>query len=1034
MSEPKKSRAEIRLKKLHLSALVVLALILAAVLIIDPAEKETVITQQNSPTSLALKASHALKHQKPNILPKRSKPNFAKSDKPGVQQHAKSSNIKLIPSTAATSPYKSKPKKIHTQRLTNKPVGPQQKPQISNRDKKVASLKKSQERFKTTDKKTIKIKTTDIVSKNQKKRAPKNNRSTKFGAKKSIKPIAKAGAKQKNTSKARVTSLSFSEKTANDDSSTTASTFSTQPSVQNEPYSDDYVETAFDLFVGGNYYGFVMLKYNDNWIEILNPQEAIALLPLIRNRQTMLPLFAGLILDSREIPELGSLTVDYNNFAINVTIAPEQALQVKVDKKKGEAYEGSPTFLMRMGVKGNKPIDVVNDSSRFSFTNSTRFAYNQYRVLTSGNYSDFDSEYKLDTFQGEADFSLFEEPLTAAAGLIDVPGQMFASSVNIYGMSLFTNHKLYARDPLLSSNEIEVFVPTRALVEIFKNDSENGVVLYSRMHDFGHTQIDTTKFPRGSYPVVIVVSVDGIERARYTEQFYKYEEILPRETLDINLTYGNFRDNLDQYNLPVFYGSVRTRISHDLEGSFSIYTIDSRTIFSQSIKKIFSTENLGEFTFSLTLSESNSKSLLGFSTDLRWRGETTSATLYFSKSFSDLPIYQQDIEVISFQERETLNINISRNFTIFNRSLNCSFKGQYRDDQYTGVSYRYGPLLRFIPYRGKRTSIILTAQHDWTKSGEETRFQANLTYRYDPVTVGSNYNTTYKPLQQATSWQHYVQYTGNEKSSDRWKNLSAKAVYNNSKTEHDNGIITENQVSNYNVSYDGSSLQASGYLNKSSGEQGGYFGGEVLSTLVAGSNDLVKMAGSVPIGSGIIAISLLGDIDDAKLISVMVNGNHKAYINTGEIAFIEAPVYKTSKIEIRDANPKKGAFIKIIDPFTEVTPYPGNIVHRSFEIAKLAIISGTLLKQDGSPVASLFFETGYEPAYTDSDGNFIVEMPIRFSEKQFDFIARDQLCTFEIAKVPEDSLVEVGNVSCRLANDDELRLVRAMHDETRIYD
>ncbi len=777
-----------------------------------------------------------------------------------------------------------------------------------------------------------------------------------------------------------------------------------------------------------------MLKYNDNWIELFNPQEAIALLPLIRNRQTMLPLFEGRIIDSREIPELGSLTVNYNNFAINVTIAPEQALQVKVDKKKGKAYEGSPTFLMRIGVKGNKPIDVADDSSRFSFTNSTRFAYNQYRVLTSGNYSDFDSEYKLDTLQGEADFSLFEEPLTTAAGLIDVPGQMFASSVNIYGVSLFTNHKLYARDPLLSSNELEVFVPTRALVEIFKNDSETGVVLYSRMHDFGHTQIDTTKFPRGSYPVVIVVSVDGVERARYTEQFYKYEEILPRETLDINLTYGNFRDNLDEYNLPVFYGSIRSRIANDLEGSFSIYTIDNRTIFSQSIKKIFPTDNLGEFTFSLTLSESNSKSLLGFSTDVRWRGETTSASFYYSKSFADQPIYHQGIEVISFNEREAINVNVSRNFTIFKRSLNFSFKGQYRDDQYAGVSYRYGPLLRFIPYRGKRTSVILTAQHDWTKTGEETRFQANISYRYDPVTVGSNYNQTQKPSQESTSWQHYVQYTGNEKSSGRLKNLSAKAIYNKSETQQQNGITSENQMTNYNVFYDGSSLQASGYLNKSSGEQGGYFGGELLSTLIAGSNDLVQMAGSVPIGSGIIAISLLGDVDDEKLISVMVNGNHKAYINTGEVAFIEAPVYKTSKIEIRDANPKKGAFIKIADPFTDVTPYPGNIVHRSFEIAKLAIISGTLLKENGSAVANLFFETGYEPAYTDDEGNFIVEMPIRFSEKQFDFIARDRLCTFEIPKVPKDSLVEVGNVSCKLANDDELRMVRTMHDETRIYD
>ena len=1052
MSEQAKSRAEIRFKKLFLPLLILLLSASTALFYYHKDQKELLLpkkntTQNNSatiPSTKSAKITEQHHDDKPiSSLEEKAKEEIVaeNNSKPASQITFPKTNI---PQKEKSSSNKATKSKVAPETVIKTVPIKATKPSI----KRNAPDKKDDKQQKLIAQANMLSQTVTVLEPHKPKDPPPkaaNKKKSKIIKKSEGKHRTKAAmqadilstAKIKTTTSARVTSLSNTEKKVPENSSIkpTHNLKKTSPEpAEEQDISEDYIETAFDLFVGGNYFGFVMLKYNDNWIELLDPQEAIALLPLIKNRQTMLPLFEGQITNKREIPELGNIEVDYNNFAINVTIAPEQALEVKVDKKKSGEYEGSPTFLTRLGIKGNKPIDVVDDSSRFSATNNTRFAYNQYRLQTSGSFSDFDNEYKLDTFQGEADFELFEAPLTVAGGLLDTPGQLFASSVNIFGISLFSNHKLYANDPLLKSNELEVFVPTRALVEVFKNDSETGVVLYSRMHDFGHTQIDTRKFPRGSYPIVIIISVDGIERARYNEQFYKYEEILPRETVDLYLSFGKLRDNLKEVDFPVFFGSIRTRLWHDLEGSFSFYTLDDRTILSQSLKKIFNTKTMGEFTVKFTLSESNSTSILGHETDLRWRGKSTSASIKYSKSFSDDTINYQDLDVLSFKEKDAINLSISRNFTVWNRTLNLSIKGQYRDNQDTGITYRYGPSVRFTPYRGKQTNIIISAQHDYTHTGNETRFQANLTYRLDPITIGSFYNRAKQPSQTATNWQQYLQYTGNEKSYGKLKNVSAKAVYSASQSQQSDGKDSKTAIKNLNVAYEGSTIQSGAYFNKSSGEQGGYFGGELLTTFVAGSNNLMQMAGSVPIGSGIIAISLEGDIDDEKLISVLINGNRKAYIKTGEVAFIEAPVYKTSKVEIRDATPKKGAFIKIVNPYTEVTPYPGNIVHRSFEIARLAIISGSLLKENGEPVSNLFFETGYEPAYTDSDGLFIIEMPIRASEKQFDFIARDHICTFDIPKVPKDSLVEVGDVQCRLANQDELRLIRTMHDETRIYD
>ena len=71
MSEPKNSQAEIRFKKLYLSALVILIITLAAVLYIDPTQKETAQLQLAPKTSSPLSEQPKTSHKaQPDTLPK----------------------------------------------------------------------------------------------------------------------------------------------------------------------------------------------------------------------------------------------------------------------------------------------------------------------------------------------------------------------------------------------------------------------------------------------------------------------------------------------------------------------------------------------------------------------------------------------------------------------------------------------------------------------------------------------------------------------------------------------------------------------------------------------------------------------------------------------------------------------------------------------------------------------------------------------------------------------------------------------------
>lgn len=983
-------------------------------------------------TSLQTKPSPA-KATSSVSTPVQPKPELKNQDNKSLRKHTKSSAKKQI-----SNPYK-----IKQEPADQKPI---------NKQKQIA--KNTHEEIIKKTAATTQTKNNTSGKSISRKNASKKKHSSQTTLKNTSKHKSKSQQKTKQKTllkdektKIRVTSLNGTKNPSLDAKQLSTTTPSYDKNLEpnnsskNETteINEDFIETAFDLFVGGNYFGFVLVKYNDDWIELLDPQEAIYLLPLVRNRQNMLPLFQGRISSLREMDGIGTITIDNNNFAIMANIAPEQALDVSIDIKKTTSFEGSPTFLTRLEAKGSRPLDTEDSEdsesggSRFSIANNTRFAYSQHRVLTSGTYTDTESDYNLRTLQAETDFAALDTPLTIAGGLLDTPGQFFASSLDIVGASISSNRNLYSNDPLLKSNQLEVFVPTRALVEVFKNDAESGEVLFSRMLDFGHTQIDTRKFPRGSYPVVIVISVDGIERSRHIERFYKYEEIMPRERIDINFSLGKFRDNLDFYDTPILFTSLRARITDYLEGNASIYTIDDRIILSQGLKGIYQTVGLGKYSFEFTLSESNSEALLGYWANLDWKGSNISTSLSYSKAFKDEPIISDGITLLDFSSKERVNFSLSRPFQLGKRSLNFTFKGQYSNNQDTPDTYRYGPSIRFSPYRDRNTSITLTAQHDWTDSGDQTRLFLGLTYRLDNMTAASYINLSKQKERMNSSWQNSIQYKGNEKSPAALRNITAKALYMINKSSSTNSDDTKTTVKNLNMKYEGTMLKGGLYLNKTSASGGGNWGGEIVSTFVAGSNNILQMTGSVPIGSAVVAIRINGQADSEKLISVLINGNHKAYINIGETAFIEAPVYKKSKIEIRDADPKKGAFIKIVNPHTTVTPYPGNILSRSFDIARLAIISGSLFNADGTPVANLFFETGSEPAYTDSNGEFIVEMPIRANEKEFDFIVRDQLCSFEVPEVGKDMLIEVGKVKCQQTNKSELKLIRAVHDETRVY-
>jgi hypothetical protein len=796
-----------------------------------------------------------------------------------------------------------------------------------------------------------------------------------------------------------------------------------------EKEDNQWVETALDLTVGGNYYGLINVKYGDGWIELIEPQEALYLLPSVQDRQALLPLFEGRIVESREIPALGTLKVDLDQFALVVTLAPEQTLSRTVNILDNPVYEGAFSAVTRLAAAGSESFGDSINSRRLSANHYTRLSYYQHRLIASGSWNDLDDKYDLRSLQSETDIEIRERPLTLSGGLLTVPGQPFASSVSIVGVSVATNRERYIDNPLLSANRLEVFVPTRARVEVFRNSAASGDLIYSRMMDFGNVELDTSRFPSGSYPVEIVVSVEGVEQSRQTQQFYKYQSILPREQIDLNLSIGSIREQLDIYSIPVAYGSFRKRLRDWLEGSFSAYLIDDRLILNQGIKGFHDTPLFQELSYDFNLSQSSSGQLLGYQTTLRWRTKGVHTTLDYFRSLDDTAITHRNRTLLTFPERERISLSLSGNTQLWDRPLSLTFNARRSHTSDAASTWRIGPGFRYTAFNNRDLNIALSGQHDWTDQDSELRLALSLTWRLDRFSAGSTIDQTRLNSRTTTNWQNSLRYEGDQESPGWLKQVTARAQMNTNQVSTA-GSDTSQTIARLDGQYTGNRVEANAFYNRSSSTRSGSYGGELASTLVAGSDDLWHITRAVQMGTALVAITLNGEPDPNSMVDIQVGGGKRDWMRIGETRFIEVPIYKTTRIELKEAT-QNNAFLRIMNPVTQVTPYPGNVLRRTFHVARLMMVEGRLIDASGEPIADSFFESGDEPAYTDSDGYFIVEMPIQYGGGELSFIARRQLCRFEVLPEADQLIANAGDIQCESVDRSVLDQVRAEHDRTR---
>ena len=798
--------------------------------------------------------------------------------------------------------------------------------------------------------------------------------------------------------------------------------------------------TAFDFFVGGRYIGLAYGFFGKNWIALETPSDILPLLPAVKDRNALLPLFSGIINEPRQIKGVGSLRTDINSFQIHLDVA--EALSLTNDVSDMESLPKPKKILAlrnKFILTGSTSFDVEDSQGHGSLNHNTLFGRGRTRVSSIGTYNEATGNYEIVAASVDRDLKYFNQHMTLSNGLLETSGQQFARSLSILGIRLGSNRTLVDRDPLLKASRIEVFIPTRSRLDIFKAPQNSGRLLYSSISEFGTSEIDTRSFPLGTYNIEIVLSDSKGNVQSEIRPFTKSTHLAPRVHPEISFELGTIRDKLHFTDQPVGFASIRKRLLDWADGSISFYSSTDAFIVETSSNIEFSAQVFqlpGDMKSNLNLSISH-HGLLGASTYLEWNDQKYSGRIAASKSFNKIivedeaenidltpiennadllnqSLFENEIDpatslatALNLQARETINLNLSGPIAFRQNTGRLLFNCFWSQNDKQPSNYYFGPELSFNVFKKYKYRTELKMQWITNKDTDANFF----------ISISTQSKKSKNPKQSQISFvnnssgyaldaQASLNLRGKDSAQAWRKNLDANS------TLHLDDIASDYQklkVSmNNNIQYSGPWVSANTYLNTNLNNFSGHLGGEISSTIIWNEEGILEASGEkMSREKALLVVQAKGE-GNSRL-SIQVDRSHKAFIYPGEKVIISIPTYKTSTIQLtaRDETP-----ILIKEAQRSLTAYPGNVFEEVFYFQKMLLIFGRLVDRSGEPIINRRFISPGGVSYTDDEGYFDIEAP--GAEKDTFIIETKKMrCSTTLENLaPDDIFYEMGGIVC----------------------
>ena len=785
--------------------------------------------------------------------------------------------------------------------------------------------------------------------------------------------------------------------------------------------SDQEIEeefSAFDLYIGGDYYGYVFAFFTERAFRFDNIDDVVNLIPLDSDKDPayLKTLLSGTINEERVIEDIGSVYVDIESFEIEIEFFEEFSPKRDVSALKAlPPPESGISFRNELVGAGSASTENGFDSENLTLNHDTLLSFGRTNIVSRGSVSSA-AGYEVTDAAVSQEVKAFGQEVVGSVGLLETMGQRFSRSIDFYGFSLKTNERLFFRDEQNQASRVEIFLQSRSRVEVFRDSEASGRTLLSRIMDFGTTVLDTRNFPEGSYNIEIVITDSNGKVNREIRPFSKTDRLIPKGVPEINVSAGIIRDDdLRTTQQGVLFGAYTKRLTDHLQTEGSVLAIQDDILFEAEITTerpydFFGFAGLNET--KLTIGVNDKADLTGIDFSSQFRADKSTFLVSASKAYNrDVSFDQRQGNLISpyLSAREAVNMNYSRPFSTFNKTWRFNLNGQWSRTPTVGIRYRYGPEITIPVYNSRTVTAEFKLQH--TETDDDHLTLASMTWRRNKGAFQQNHAISYRGSKDEKAIVANAGMVFDGRQGDYNSFLKNTSVFAGLRL--DPALSNADQEATFadiDADYYGKKARISAFFNNNFSTSTGRYGGEFQNTVLWSPKSGFSYSGAnISSENAYVSVKLEGV--KGEEVALSVNGITKAYGYTGETLIVEIPTYRTSTLTAFTVN---DTLAKIKGRGYEVVGYPGNLLHRIFVAQKSFFIMGRLVDLSGKALINARFKEGLNVYYTDEDGYFYFEY--LSGDQGSDVLLETQnfICGFALGESDRQGLVnDVSDVVCK---------------------
>ncbi len=761
--------------------------------------------------------------------------------------------------------------------------------------------------------------------------------------------------------------------------------------------------TAFDIYLGENNKGIATAKYSSQGdLQFEDPNEVVSLLQVDFAQMVpeLIPLFSGVIAKERTLPNVGSLQIDVNSFQVRVL------LNEKFFKNKSTSVTSYIVQSNHVGAFKISPRIIISQDALgeevYSYNLSSSYGIGDFSLLYRES-----QQHSQDEVYRELDFAKLNyvrKDIVSSVGYLETSSALLAPSQKILGFSIATEQLLLSDSNDMRGSRFELYVPIRSRVNFFKE----GQLIDSQILSQGKQEVDTSRFPQGSYFVDVVIEgvggLDGTKRVYYAKSGYLVPRGNPQLSLDIGRNRTHYKIE-DKYHYQLQY---RTRLNEVSDLTFASYGnqhdqtyIFGFTGFYRETLLLAST-SWGESS-SLGLNIGLSGTFLGLNLSADFERSNLISTeqerVYPIDTVVDptepLP-FMRDTKLVN---RERLSLVASKSFDWFDvRYQHITVKEEQKNIQKMNALWSRVSLI-------ENSQDTLYAEVGVQKDIKDEVYFIGLSWqtRRGPFSLTNSAVERFGDFEQKTSVRNGLSYQDMHSRSGLGSRIAVNHQLDWSDSEnYSDGFFGEYE---YGTRWGDFGIGTSIYKTPFTTTSGRRLS---LGTSLIINNKGEFATGPSDLGESTLVVQLENFDEKAETIIFIDGQGTKSVKGTGSVAFLLAP-YQAHNVRVAPAS--KSSLVSYDGHDETVTLFPGHVHFAKFRISKIFIALGRLKDARGNLIRNRKVVTESGIFYVEDDGAFQAELKSGEVARIHD---QDLKCEIKLPVVAKiEYYFDFGDVVCR---------------------